>query len=354
MGKTMKQSTLFSLHPMAWSHAQIILRQEMEMLKQGIGKRKRAAFLNEECSRLIRQSEITLMEAFQDLLNEFSREDVVVSIDEMRKRFEFHGFNGTLRSIRNNYRAIGFPDPGLDGVMIASAVATLENDEEFMLLVRNTFEPLMNAVIESSEFEALGYEIEKLNDAPLLPSVREQRAYELLWGAFNKINPRHINLPQVSVRDVVYLRGRLLNVEIADLFIIIVSHAGLSALSDILIQSRETQLATYRSVISTLINERLSQFDGQNGFAERSDVGTDRDNAIKDTAKHTTTIASAQSTAITTQFGLLTIQETMIRLKISRATLSRLRKEGAIESVLVRKSIRITEKSIKNYLGNSQ
>lgn len=147
MGEVMKQTDLFNMHPMAWTHAQIVLNQEIEMLKQGASEEQRVEFLRDECSRLIRQSEITLVDSMNEVFTELSRADVVHNLDVMRNRFQSYGFVGTLRTIRNQQRSMGIESNGLDAVSVQCTIAVLENDDAFIETLKQGFPSLRRFLI---------------------------------------------------------------------------------------------------------------------------------------------------------------------------------------------------------------
>ena len=78
----MTSAKLFGLHPMAWVHAQEIIDQEMRMLKEGHGAKKRIRFLRDETNQVVRLSDVTLLDAFQSLIEDFNRDELIHNIDE--------------------------------------------------------------------------------------------------------------------------------------------------------------------------------------------------------------------------------------------------------------------------------
>ena len=329
----MTSAKLFGLHPMAWVHAQEIIDQEMRMLKEGHGAKKRIRFLRDETNQVVRLSDVTLLDAFQSLIEDFNRDELIHNIDETRKRFEFYGFTGSLRSIRNAYRSIGFDDPGIDATIVPVAIQALNHDQQLTSLIQQTIESIVDILIEQPEFAHIGKEFESIPKELLLPSEIERRAVELVLKAFRNLNRANITFPPTSIRTIAYIRGRLLDVEMTDILSLIVTHAGITAISNILHASRETQLRTYEHVLTAVVQVRLSELDSPT--IEQLGV------------QETTPTPQPQEPDST----LLTPKEAMKLLNISSTTLYRLRKSGALESVNVRGSVPISRVCVESYLS---
>jgi hypothetical protein len=341
----MKQTDLFNMHPMAWTHAQAILNQEIEMLKQGASKDQRIEFLREECARLVRLSEITLVDSMNSVFVELSRNDVVHGLDEMHDRFQSFGFIGTLRSLRNHQRALGIENSGLDAVSVQCAIAVLEHDDAFIEILKQVFPPFLETILDSEEIASVQNELIKLNDQRMLMSEKEHQAVSLITNALQQFDVARLNFNDMNVRDVAYLRGRMLDVEIVDMLTILVSRLGPSVLAQFLSATRESQIEIYSNVLTALINERLGQLEISTVFptpiVAMADTQSTNPNLVE---------ASKGSSHNANLPDLMTLSEVMDYLKISRTALFQLRKAGALEVRHVGTSVRITRGSVLQYL----
>jgi len=341
----MIQTDLFNMHPMAWTHAQVILNQEIEMLKQGASKEQRVEFLREECSRLIRQSEITLVDSMNEVFTELSRNDVVHNLDVMRNRFKSYGFVGTLRTIRNQQRSMEIESNGMDAVSVQCTIAVLENDDTFIETLKRVFLPFLETILDSDEIASVQDELIQLDQQRMLMSEKERLGVGLITNALQQFDVTRFNFDDMNVRDVAYLRGRMLDVEIADMLMMLVSRLGPSVLTQFLAATRESQVEIYSTVLKTLVGERLDELDviASSPIAAEGKVDA-----------HTTQSKAVGTSKSATRDEhlpeLMTLTEAMDYLKISRTALYQLRKSGALEIRYIGASVRITRGSVLNYL----
>lgn len=346
MGEVVKQTDLFNIHPMAWTHAQAILNQEIEMLKQGASKDQRIEYLREESSRLIRQSEITLVDSMNAVFTELSRSDVVHGIDEMSKRFLSYGFSGTLRSMRNHHRTMGLQNSGLDAVSVQCAIAVLENDTRFIDTLKHIFMPALENIIDSKEMVSIRNDLMEIYEQHILQSEKERQAITIVIDALQRTEFEKLNFGDINVRDLAYLRSRILDVDISDILITLVSTVGSSSLSKFLLITRETQVEIYANVLTALINNRLIELQSV-PMSSLPPTSTSTPLPSSDGSHAASDKGSIKHADIP---DLMTLSEVMAYLQVSRTTLFQLRKTGALDVRHVGSSVRVTRESVMKYL----
>ncbi|MBI2793814.1 MAG: helix-turn-helix domain-containing protein [Ignavibacteria bacterium] len=315
------------------------------MLKQGASKDQRIEFLREESSRLIRQSEITLVDSMNAVFAELSRNDVIHGLDEMHDRFQSYGFAGTLRSLRNHQRAMGVENNGLDAVSVQCAIAVLEYDEAFIETLKRVFLPFLETLLDSEEIASVQTELVKLGDQRMLRSEKERQAVGMITNALQRFDVSQLDYSELNVRDVAYLRGRMLDVEIADMLMILISRLGPSVLVQFLSSTRESQVEIYSNVMIALVNERLAELE-----VVAASPAAIMENDGAHTAKSKAVEANKRATNDAQLPDLMTLSEVMSYMKISRSALFELRKTGALEVRHVGSSVRVTRDSVARYL----
>ena len=187
----------------------------------------------------------------------------------------------------------------------------------------------------------------KLNDQHMLMSEKERLGVSLITNALQQFDITQLNFNDVNVRDVAYLRGRMLDVEIADMLLILLSRLGPSVLAQFLSATRESQVDIYSNVLGALVNDRVQELGGT-PIASAPHV-SEQPPSTKSPVTDTDNVAANKSHLP----ELLTCAETMDYLKISRTKLFELRKSNALEDRRIGSSVRITRESVLRYLDLS-
>jgi predicted DNA-binding transcriptional regulator AlpA len=140
------------------------------------------------------------------------------------------------------------------------------------------------------------------------------------------------------------LRGRILDVDITDILVTLLTRVGPTIVSKFLMDTRETQVEIYSGVLTTLINDRLVDLD-----VVPANVDPLKTDTVSSVNSRDTSINEHPAKRIN-ESGLMTLSEVMTFLKISRTTLYHLRMTGALETKYIGSSVRITHASVLQYL----
>ena len=230
----MQPNELYLLSPLAWTHAQEVLAREADMIGQGISKRKRAAFIKRECERLMEVASISIPETIDAVLVDLSRTDIVEGYDAMRERFRRHGFDGTTRTLRNLSRKFDGEVVDLDMGTIMAGCNILADDEEFSTAARRVFGPIIDKWMTHPAYTLGEAAFNQLSQERLLPSEKDKRVQDLAKALIREMLDGMSEIQLGSIRDLAYLRGRLLDVDLADIMCTIMSAGGASNVADVM------------------------------------------------------------------------------------------------------------------------
>jgi len=328
---------LFTLHPIAWTHAQDILARESVMLQNGIGVEQRAEFLLNEYQRLMAQSPVAIQQTWAEIIKEWDRPSAVRDIDALRLNLEGHGFRGTLRELRALYRRHGLDDTVLDVNLAIAGCWILAEDESFAIPARRILKPIVDAILSDETVAAAEPTYQQILASVELQSVKGRAITEL---AIETLGPIMDQLPDMlftkpdQIRDLVLLRGRLLDLTISDLFLTILSTAGTVPLRRIFTESLDHAVVAYQHVIRFTLQERMERL-GVMTFPVAPPVST----------------PPAPNRDETT--ALLTPDEAARRLGVSKVTLWRLVRDGAITKTYIRGAVRYDPHDLDRYIGRS-
>ncbi|MBV6462732.1 MAG: hypothetical protein OKBPIBMD_00147 [Chlorobi bacterium] len=326
---------LFTLHPIAWTHAQDVLTRESVMLQNGIGVEQRAEFLLNEYQRLMAQSPVAIQQAWTEIFREWDRHAAARDIDALRLNLEGHGFRGTLRELRALHRRHGLDDTVLDENFIIAGSWILADDETFAAPARRLLQPLVDAVTSDEAVSAAEPVYNSILASVELQSVKDRAITEL---AIETLAPIIERLPDLlfntreNVRDLATMRGRLLDLTITDLLLTMLGSTGTAPLRRMFTQGLEHAVVAYQYVVRTTLHERM----------ERLGVTT-------------ITIESPPTTEPPLKREedqrLLTPQEAAQRLGISSTTLWRLVRDGAITKTRIRNAVRYDPDELDRYIS---
>ncbi|MDZ4746029.1 MAG: helix-turn-helix domain-containing protein [bacterium] len=344
----MQPNELYLLSPLAWTHAQEVLAREADMIGQGISKKKRAAFLERECQRLMEVASISIPESIDAVLADLSSTDIVEGYEAMRERFRRHGFEGTTRTLRNISRRLDCDEVGLDMGTISAGCHILADDEHFATVARRVFGPLVDTFIEHPAYASGEIAFEQLAQQQLLPSEKDKRSQALAKEAVKTMLEGMTEVDFGNVRDIAYLRGRLLDVDLADIMCTIMSTGGTTTIAEVMRASAASQLNQYCDVLETALTQRIYELASGKG----NGVDPSPSNPTMDTAILRVN-PDPHMEATTSQSPLLSIPEVMLMLGVSRSTINRMLDDGVLEKIKVRNRTMVTRKSLDLYVALS-
>lgn len=344
----MQPNELYLLSPLAWTHAQEVLAREADMMGQGISKKKRAAFLERECERLMEVASISIPESINAVLVDLSHSDIVEGYDAMRERFKRHGFEGTTRTLRNISRRLDCDEVGLDMGTIVAGCHILADDEHFATVARRVCGPLVDTFIEHPAYATGQVAFEQLAQEQLLPSEKDRRSQTLAKEAVNEMLEGMTEVDLGNVRDVAYLRGRLLDVDLADIMCTIMSTGGTTGIAEVMRASGASQYNQYCDVLETTIMQRIEELTSTKGNGLDPSPNTPTVDATTQPSN-----PEPQEAITSHQSPLLSIPEVMSMLGVSRSTINRMLEDRVLEKIKVRNRTMVTRKSLDVYLALS-
>ncbi len=328
---------LFTLHPIAWTHAQDVLAKESVMLQNGIGVEQRAEFLLNEYQRLMTQSPVAIQQTWTEIIKEWDRPSAARDIDALRLNLEGHGFHGTLRELRALYRRHGLADSVLDPNLVIAGCLMLSEDESFTSPARRILQPIIDAVLTDEHVAATEPAYQQILASVELQSVKDRAVIDLAIDALTPVMER---LPELlfndfdQVRDLVTVRGRLLDLTLTDLLLTILNTAGTAPLRHMFTESLDHAVAAYQHVIRRTLHERLERLGVTTIPVEPS-------------------VTSPPPSNRDEQDTILTSDEAARRLGVSKVTLWRLVRDGAITKTYIRGAVRYDPHDLDRYIGRS-
>ncbi|MDZ4746558.1 MAG: helix-turn-helix domain-containing protein [bacterium] len=342
MRSTLNSNELYLLHPIAWSEAQEILAHEVAMIGSGSSSKKRLEFLKQECSRRQQVAAVSLPETIEAVFTDLSRPELLANFSAMRERFHMHGVSGTLRSIRNLNRRLGMDSNVIDQTTIFSGMMFYKDDEPFMSALTETFGPLINELLAHPIVTAGEATFNEINNEPLLPSHKGKKLEELGIDVMRRAIDDLGDIPMGSRRQIAYLRGRLLDIELTDQLSVLVSHIEPSAFKMMVHSIMHAMHTQYCDILAETMAPRVSELTHENGHQE---APTDPNPIAASSPKSPSTPNESAAPS-----PLLSISEAMAALNVSRSTVLRLVDDGALTQIKVRNRSMITSKSLEAYI----
>ncbi len=343
----MSQSAkLYLLSPLAWTHAQDLLARESEMIARGVGAKKRRDFLERECVRLQDLSEVSFRETLDAFSADLSQSDVDVGIHDMRERFRRHGFTGTSRTVRNTNRRLGNVDVGLDVATILAGINILGQDEVFAAAASRVFTPFFELLTTHPAYADGEAAFNVLQEERLLPSDKDKKAQALALEMIRKALEGIEDYSIENKRDAAYLRGRLLDIDLADVMTSVLTTGGVAAVESIMRESIEVQLDQYWSVLWIALDPRVTELGGWSEQEEDSETNTSPTKAAPTTHERIS-VQQAPDTS-----PLLSLADARSVLNVSRTTVFRLIRDNALELIKVRRRSMVTRASVEAYISS--
>jgi excisionase family DNA binding protein len=334
----MNHHELFILHPIAYGHAQEILRLESDMVRNGHGPDQRIAFLQTESERLLAQADVVITESLSALLPS-SRADLIIDLDGVQALLQRHGHGGTLRQTRNLQRRYGLDLPVIDSLIVVGALGILASDPDVESKLTTLFGRRMAAVMDHPSMEEAERAFQATTETPELPSVRERRMIETARALIaNRMDELDIlwDFDDAEVRMIAHLYGRILDLPLVDILMVLVQNGMADTVQSTLRESLASSAILYRHVLTLLISARIQRFSG----------GGDQ------TPPSSAPITPPQPAPIPADNGhLLTVREAMALLRVSRQTLHRMVKDGKVVPVRIGRAVRYSRNDLECFIG---
>ncbi len=334
----MKHQGLFFLHPFGYAHAQEILRQESEMVRNGQSKDQRIDFLELELERITSSAEILLIEHLAPLLPS-SQNDLASDLDALKQHFVRHGFSGTLRQMRNTMRRHGFFLPVLDPVLLVGGLGLLSDEPDITEAIQTLLAQRIQTLLQHPDVEAADRKFMESLSQVELPSVREKRMIAEAQAALLPILDEMDGLwdfDDAEIRLFAKIYGRVLDLSLADILVHLVENGAASVVWTYLRDSVKEGIPIYQYVLHEIVNDRLQKL-GKGGIESVSSVR----------------VAPIQSQAVSDpeNNNLLTVSQAIKLLNVSRQTLHRLVVDKKINTVKIGRSVRFDKADLERFIG---
>ncbi len=343
----MNHQELFILHPVAYTHAQDVLAVESDMISNGLAVEQRVEFLKTELGRITAMSDVLVAEAWEELFNELTRDDLLIDLDVMKKRFERHGFSGTLRDNRNLQRRQGINLPALDPTLLIGALGVLDEDSEVGDLMHNLLGNRVQSLLSHPASVAAEETYNGIMASPQLLSVRDAQARELAASVFGKViseTSSDWDFTGEDIRTIVKLYSKILDVSIVDILVSLVSKGAISEVRASLKAGIESSGILYRHVLSEVILHRIQQMQSPESPSVPGAILTE---APSFDDKEVQSAPQKESKDHT----LLTVPDAIRMLNVSRSTLNRLMSDGRLIPVRIGRAIRFNLADIQRFIG---
>ncbi|MDZ4745385.1 MAG: helix-turn-helix domain-containing protein [bacterium] len=265
----------------------------------------------------------------------------------MRERFRRHGFTGTSRIVRNINRRLGNDDVGFDMTTLLAGINILGDDEGFAAVASRAFAPVFEKLFTHSTYAEGETAFEALQTERLLPSEKDAKARML---AIEMVTKALEGIEEFSIenkRDAAYLRGRLLDIEIADVMTSLLATGGVTAVEAIMHESIEVQLDQYWSALSFALDPRVTALGGWSEQPEHADADTPSTHTAPTTHERVSAIPASDTSP------LISLEDVRSVLNVSRTTVYRLIRDNALEQIKVRGRSMVTRVSVDAYISSA-
>jgi len=335
----------YFMHPVALDHARAVLHVELDMLRNGIGVKKRREWLVAQRNKLCADAVITVPPLVAPILESLTTRDALRIFAHIENNLTAMGAGSTFRSLRNAQRRNGLSENVFDQASINGALIVLSDDAEFCEVFSRLVLGLLENIDRSPAFAAMNDAYARIAERNDLETVKQQRLLQLASESFPQMID-YLNFDVMEERTIAYLRGRLLDQSImASLAALVrVQGAGIfeSSVRDIV----DVNITAYRQVIQGILNGRILE------LSDPVTAATPPDLAERSTPNDHDHVSSATTAAPNIgEPELLSINETADMLRVSRITVQRLLKRGAIESTHVGRRHLVVYSSILKYLS---
>lgn len=347
MGETLNIADAQLVHPIAMEHARGVLDHEMKMLTSGIRKKARIEFLVAARSRMTAEASVVVPSALRQIMNAQPLSDFIARQDEENPVLRGPFTRSTFRDLRSARRRLGIHTEMADPYAISGALLLLAQDEEATELLQRLMTPLMEHLASSPTFHDANQEVNAIMSGSDSADDKQRRVAEIgiaLWPIVFETMPEW---PAGAVRDLVRLRGMILDQDIIRSLSAIIGEIGTEFLDEHREAMMSDSVESYRVVLSAIINERLEEL----GVASEPETGRVSRNIKVAASKVAPNVEPAPENLSFDALPLmLTMEETAKLLRVTRMTIHRRLKDGSLEGRHVGVNHLILTESVKKYL----
>ena len=334
------------INPMAMEHARGILAGELAMLHNGVGTKKRIDWLVTQRDTVCRDASVFLPAHLAPELEAMSTRDAVSYLESARRNLAALNIGSTFRHLRNAERRMGRSGFTLDPISQQGAMLLLADDEDFASAYRRAVEPLLQHMESSPLFLEAEQRYSEIMSTTDLETNKQRLVIEHVMQTLPEMLIGMPGLESSIVREIAYLNGRLLDQDIMLALVAVIRELGAGVIDQLSTFIIDDVVVTYRMVLSGLINDRITELKG------------DRQPVTSHIEPNAPTPLTADPSPVQNQDAtqlpdLLSIIETAEYLRVTRTTIHRLLRSGALPGTHVGRRHLITRKSIENYLALS-
>ncbi len=335
------------INPMAMEHARGILAGELAMLHNGVGTKKRIEWLITQRDTVCRDASVFLPAHLAPELEAMSTRDAVSYLEAARRKLAALNIGSTFRHLRNAERRMGRSGFTLDPISQQGAMLLLANDEDFVSAYRRAVEPLLQHMESSPLFLEAERRYSEIMSTRDLETNKQRLVIEHVMQTLPDMLVGMPGLESRIVREIAYLNGRLLDQDIMLALAAVIRELGAGVIDQLSTFIIDEVVDTYRMVLSGLINDRITELMG-----DRQPIKARvEQNVINSTPLDVNSVQNQDAAQLP---DLLSIIETAEYLRVTRTTIHRLLRSGALTGTHVGRRHLITRKSIENYLALSR
>lgn len=338
----------YLVHPFAMGHARQVIAGEMDMLHRGIGKKKRIEWLASLRDQLCIDAALVIPTHLAPLIESMSTKATIVLLGEIGRSLTSINAGTTIRDLRNAQHRMGLPGYVLDPITMNGAMLLLVEDEDFIAAMKRAFTPLMNHLESSKEFRDAEGPYSEIMASDDLETSKQRRVTELAMQTLPSILVGMPDIIDSTVRDIAYIYGRLLDQEIMPSITMCVKELGAGIFDQLSSAIISESIEAYRVVLTELINDRITELSDDDHRHQPAEI-KQKDASIPQPAaplvdQHPELDAQPMP-------ELLSIIETAKYLRVTRGTIYRLLKSGALAGTYVGRKHLVTRASIVKYLA---
>lgn len=338
----MTDRELFLLQPVAWQHAQSLLNAESDMLRNGVGRKKRIEFLQTELQRQLDHAEVIVADALTTLITNLGINDVVLNLDVIRTRFDALGFGGTVRQIRNLNRRMQAPFKGIDQLIFLGGCLLLSEREELSADLEALFKGRVERLLSNQSVVDAAQTYNEIMSRRDLLSVRDRDAKNLAIEVLSSVfasSEIDFSLTSADRRLFIKIYGHVLDTPLVDIITALINNGGMADLRQWFLKSSEESTLAYRHVLASAVQQRIDAMNRPKRNVVIPDI---------------TSISLPQpSNKPAPVLSLLSTDQVMEQLAVSRTTLHRLERAGLLNPIHIGRSKRFKQSEIDRYLGRA-
>lgn len=335
----------YLIAPMAMDHARVILAEELAVLGNGIGRKKRVEWLEAQRERMCREAALFVPSQLAPFIDSLGTQDAIALLHIVGQNLASMNIGRTFRHLRSAQRRVGLSGQVLDVITVNGAMLLLADDDDFVSSLHRALTPLMQHMESSEAFRSAEGPFNEIMSSHDLETNKQSRAVEYALTTLPNIFSDMPDIDQGTIREIAYMYGRLLDQDIMLSITAIVRHLGAGIFDQLAPEIIDHSLKAYRSVLSALINDRITELSGEDLLRQ------------PDTIAHSMPVSASapQSDEPSPQDprlpDLASIDETAAYLRVVRGTVHRLLKSGALTGTHVGRRHFVTRSSIEKYLS---